>query len=174
MTCIWSNISSRHGYIVAAPDYPLSSRAAYTHISFADPSDVTEQTRDIKFIITRLLADPVFGPAIDPAKIGTTGHSLGAVTSYFSSFGAQTRDPRIAATALIAGGDPVQTALSQKWACRALAMPRCGCRCCSCPPITMFLPAPPVGPIAAYSRVEAPQDRSAGARRRPCLVPRWQ
>ena len=103
----------RHGYIVAAPDYPLSSRAAFTHIRMADPSDVAEQTRDIKFIITRLLADPVFGPAIDPAKIGTTGHSLGAVTSYFSSFGAQTRDPRIAATALIAGGDPVQTALSQ-------------------------------------------------------------
>ncbi len=103
----------RHGYIVAAPDYPLSSRAAFTRIKFADPGDVINQTGDIKFIIDRLLADPVFGPAIDPARIGTTGHSLGAVTSYFSSFGAQTRDPRIAATALIAGGDPVQTALTQ-------------------------------------------------------------
>ena len=59
----------------------------------------------------RLLADPVFGPAIDQSKIGTTGHSLGAVTSYFTSFGTQTRDPRIAATALIAGGDPVESAL---------------------------------------------------------------
>ena len=101
----------RHGYIVAAPDYPLSSSAAFTHIKFADISDVGQQTRDIRFIIDHLLADPVFGPAIDPAKIGTTGHSLGAVTSYFTSFGTQTRDPRIAATALIAGGDPVESAL---------------------------------------------------------------
>ena len=90
-----------HGYIVAAPDFPLSSRAAYTQIKFADPTDVFNQTRDIRFIIDRLLADPAIGPAIDPGKIGTTGHSLGAVTSYFTSFGAQTRDPRIAATALI-------------------------------------------------------------------------
>ena len=100
-----------HGYVVAAPDYPLTSNAAFTQVRFADISDVAQQTRDVKFIIDRLLADPVFGPLIDPAKIGTTGHSLGAVTSYFSSFGQQTRDPRIAATALIAGGDPVEAAL---------------------------------------------------------------
>lgn len=147
----------RHGYIVAAPDYPLSSRAAFTHIRMADPSDVAEQTRDIKFIITRLLADPVFGPAIDPARIGTTGHSLGAVTSYFTSFGTQTRDPRIAATALIAGGDPVQTALSQNMGLQGtghaeLRVP------------VLFLSADhdvfarTTGrPHAAYSRVEGPK-----------------
>ncbi len=101
----------RNGYIVAAPDYPLTSSAAFTKVRFADISDVAQQTRDVKFIIDRLLADPVFGAVIDKAKIGTTGHSLGAVTSYFTSFGVQTRDPRIAATALIAGGDPVESAL---------------------------------------------------------------
>jgi predicted dienelactone hydrolase len=82
-------------------------------VRFADISDVGQQTRDVKFIIDRLLADAGIGPKIDATKIGTTGHSLGAVTSYFTSFGAQTRDPRIAATALIAGGDPVTTALTQ-------------------------------------------------------------
>lgn len=102
-----------HGYIVAAPDYPLTSSAAYTHVRLADISDVGQQTRDVKFIIDRLLADAGIGSKIDATKIGTTGHSLGAVTSYFNSFGAQTRDPRIAATALIAGGDPVTTALTQ-------------------------------------------------------------
>ena len=101
----------RRGYIVAAPDYPLTSNAAFTKVRFADISDVVQQTRDVKFIIDRLLADPELGPKIDVAKIGTTGHSLGAVTGYFTSFGAQTRDPRIAATALIAGGDPVESAL---------------------------------------------------------------
>ncbi len=100
-----------HGYIVAAPDYPLTSSAAFTKVRFADISDVAQQTRDVKFIIDRLLADAEIGPRIDAAKIGTTGHSLGAVTSYFTVFGQQTRDPRIAATALIVGGDPVESAL---------------------------------------------------------------
>jgi len=103
---------AKRGYIVLAPDYPLSSSNAYTKIRFADISDVAEQTRDIRFLIDKMLADPVFGPAIDPQRIGTTGHSLGGVTSYFASFGLQTRDPRIRATAMIGAGDPVQSALA--------------------------------------------------------------
>lgn len=99
------------GYVVAAPDYPLTSSEAYTRITFADVSDVREQVRDVGLVIDRLLADPALGKLIDPDRIGTTGHSLGAVTSYFASFGARTRDPRIKATAPIAGGDPVQAAL---------------------------------------------------------------
>ena len=98
------------GYVVAAPDYPLTSSQAWTKVSFADISDVAEQTRDVSFIITALEGDAVLGKQIDPARIGTTGHSLGAVTTYFSSFGANTRDPRIVAAAPIAGGDPVQSA----------------------------------------------------------------
>lgn len=99
------------GYVVAAPDYPLTSRQAYTQIKFADVSDMAEQVKDVRFLIDRLLADQGLGKMIDRDRIGTTGHSLGAVTSYFSSFGARTRDPRIKATAPIAGGDPVQAAL---------------------------------------------------------------
>lgn len=100
------------GYVVAAPNYPLTSSTAYTKVTRADITDVIEQTRDISFVIDHLLADPFFKTAIDPRKIGTTGISLGAVTSYFASFGVQTRDPRIVATAPIAAGDPVQSALS--------------------------------------------------------------
>jgi predicted dienelactone hydrolase len=102
----------RHGYVVAAPAYPLSSTTTWTHIRMTDISDVINQTRDIHFLIDRLLADPFIARAIDPGRIATAGHSLGAVTSYFASFGVQTRDPRIVATALIGAGDPVQTALS--------------------------------------------------------------
>jgi predicted dienelactone hydrolase len=100
------------GYVVAAPNYPLTSSTAFTKVKSADITDVIEQTRDIGFVIDGLLADPLFKTAIDPAKIGTTGISLGAVTSYFASFGVQTRDARIKATAPIAAGDPVQSALS--------------------------------------------------------------
>lgn len=101
----------RHGYVVAAPAYPLSSLNTYTHIKMTDTRDVVNQTKDVSFVIDRLLADPALGPAIDAKRIGTTGHSLGGVTSYFTSFGRQTRDPRIVATAPIGAGDPVQSAL---------------------------------------------------------------
>jgi predicted dienelactone hydrolase len=101
----------RRGYVVAAPNYPLTSSTSFTKVTRADITDVIEQTRDIRFIIDKLLADPFLKPAIDPARIGTTGISLGAVTSYFASFGVQTRDPRIKATAPIAAADPVQSAL---------------------------------------------------------------
>jgi predicted dienelactone hydrolase len=99
------------GYVVAAANYPLTSRNAFTHITFADISDTSQQVKDVSFIIDSLLADPELAGLIDPDRIGTTGHSLGGVTSYFASFGARTRDPRIKATAPIAAGDPVQTAL---------------------------------------------------------------
>lgn len=102
----------RAGYVVAAPDYPLSSSKAFTKIRFADISDVSEQVRDVRFVIDKILADPVLRKAIDPEAIGVTGHSLGAVTSYFATYGEGIRDPRIKAMVSIAGGDPVQTALT--------------------------------------------------------------
>jgi predicted dienelactone hydrolase len=102
----------RAGYIVAAPDYPLSSRAAYTRITAADTTDVVNQVKDIHFIIDRLLADANLSPLIDRDRIATMGHSLGAVTSYFASFAGGIRDPRIKATVLLGAGDPVQAALS--------------------------------------------------------------
>ena len=101
-----------HGYIVAAPTYPLSSPVAFTQNRLTDPSDVINQVKDIPFMINRLLADPVIGSSINPNEIGITGHSLGAVTSYFSVYGASVREPRVKAMAMIAGGDPVQAALS--------------------------------------------------------------
>ena len=100
-----------HGYMVAAPDYPLTSSNAWTKVRFADISDVANQVKDVSFIITSLLADPELGPRIDREKIGVAGHSLGAVTSYFTAFGRQVRDPRVKAVALTGGADPVQTAI---------------------------------------------------------------
>ncbi|MEZ5737844.1 MAG: dienelactone hydrolase family protein [Novosphingobium sp.] len=147
----------RHGYVVAAPNYPLTSSTSYTGVKQAQLSDVIEQTRDVRFVIDRLLADEFIGPAIDKAKIGTTGHSLGGVTSYFTSFGLQTRDPRIAATAMIGAGDPVQSALSQDMGLAGTAH-----AAVSVP--ALFLSAEKdvfarmTGrPHAAYSRIEKPK-----------------
>jgi len=151
------NALVKNGYIVVAPDYPLTSRNSHTHVAFADISDVREQVRDISFMIDRLLADPVLGKLIDKDRIGTTGHSLGAVTSYFASFGMTTRDPRIKATAPIAGGDPVQTALDNP-------MGLAGARHAEVSVPVLFLQgdkdvfARMTGrPFAAYARVETPK-----------------
>jgi predicted dienelactone hydrolase len=147
----------RHGYVVAAPAYPLSSTATYTHIKMTDISDVINQVKDIRFVIDRLLADTFLTGAIDRQRIGTAGHSLGAVTSYFASFGAQTRDPRIVATALIGAGDPVQTALSGD-------MGLAGTQHAAVSVPTLFLSAEKdvfartTGrPHAAYARIEPPK-----------------
>jgi predicted dienelactone hydrolase len=102
----------RHGYVVAAPNFPLSSPAAFTKISSPAMSDVVNQTKDLSFIIDSLVADPFFKPLIDSRKIGSMGHSLGAVTNYFTAFGSKTLEPRISAFALLGAGDPVQAALS--------------------------------------------------------------
>jgi len=146
-----------HGYVVAAPTYPLTSSAAFTKIKAPEISDVVNQPKDISFVIDRLLADRFFAPAIDKARIGTTGHSLGAVTSYFTSFGLQTRDPRIVATAPIAAGDPVQSALSSD-----MGLLGTGNAPVFVP--TLFLSAEKdvfartTGrPYAAYSRIEKPK-----------------
>lgn len=145
------------GYVVAAADYPLTSRNAFTKIQFADISDTSQQVKDISFIIDSLLADPELSKLIDGEKIGTTGHSLGGVTSYFASFGMTTRDPRIKATAPIAGGDPVQTALDNQMGFN-------GARHAEVSVPVLFLQADKdvfarmTGrPFAAYARVEGPK-----------------
>jgi predicted dienelactone hydrolase len=102
----------QHGYVVVAPYFPLTSSRSFTKVSHVDLSDVVNQTKDLSFIIDSMLADPFFGPLIDKQKIGSMGHSLGAVTNYFAVFGSRTREPRIKAVALLGAGDPVQAALS--------------------------------------------------------------
>ena len=147
----------RHGYIVAAPAYPLTSSVSSTHVPSAYTPDVANQPADTSFIITQLLADPVLGSRIDPNAIGSTGHSLGAVTSYFVSFAAQTRDPRIKANALIAGGDPIGANTGWHLGFQDVAVPR------EHTPV-LFLSADDdvfanlAGPhFAAYGRVGAPK-----------------
>lgn len=109
-THICEFLASR-GYVVAAPAFPLTSSVSSTKLPAADVSDAGSQPGDVSFLIDSLIAHPRFGPAIDAERIGTTGISLGGITSYFASFSLPTRDPRIKASAPIAPGDPVYAAL---------------------------------------------------------------
>ncbi|MAT93659.1 MAG: hypothetical protein CME59_13760 [Halioglobus sp.] len=105
---------ARHGYVVAAAAYPLTSSVSVASREAGELqlSDAGNQPGDVSFIIDSLLAHPQFGAAIDADRIGSTGISLGAVTSYFLSYGMQTRDARIGANAMIATADPPYAALS--------------------------------------------------------------
>ncbi len=101
----------RHGYVVAAPAFPLTSRVSHAGLPAADISDTGSQPGDVSFLIDSLVAHPRLSPLIDAERIGATGISLGGITTYFASFGHPTRDPRIKASAPIAPGDPPYASL---------------------------------------------------------------
>jgi predicted dienelactone hydrolase len=83
-----------HGYIVAAPDYPLSNGAAPGGPTI---TDLPNQPGDLSFVIDSLLADPTYGAAADAGHIGASGLSLGGLTTLLSTFHPRLRDARIAA-----------------------------------------------------------------------------
>jgi predicted dienelactone hydrolase len=94
-----------HGYIVAAPDFPLTRSGAP---GGSNAVDVVEQPADVRFLNSQLLAldgDPAstFFAGIDQERIGVTGLSLGGLTAYMVTFHPTLRDPRVRAAAPLAG-----------------------------------------------------------------------
>jgi predicted dienelactone hydrolase len=75
-----------HGYVVAAPDFPLSTTGL---LGGLDLLDYVNQPGDVSFVITQMLklnqshGSPVYHQ-IEVHRIGVAGHSLGAVTSSLS------------------------------------------------------------------------------------------
>ncbi len=94
-----------HGYVVAAPSFPLSK--------FDTPAliptyfDVAEQPRDLSFVADQLTlsaAEPqgFLAGRIDTGKIGSLGHSLGGLTVLLHGYSRELRDPRVRAVAALA------------------------------------------------------------------------
>jgi len=93
-----------HGYIVAAPTFPLSSLGAPGGATIAD---VTAQAGDVSFVIDsflRFAGDPRnrFAGGVDAERIGLTGHSGGALTTLVTAYDAKLRDQRIKAAVPLA------------------------------------------------------------------------
>lgn len=92
------------GYVVAAPAFPLTSRASPCG---AIAGDVVEQPTDMRFLITSLLAaskrDAALEGLVDKKAIGAAGHSNGAITTYGLVANDKLRDPRVKAAAVLAG-----------------------------------------------------------------------
>jgi predicted dienelactone hydrolase len=92
-----------HGYVVAAPDFPLS-----TGTTELDLGDFASQPGDVSFVITKMLAESktkgsMLYQQIDPKKIGVAGHSLGAVTTLAVAYNSCCHDARIGAVAELDG-----------------------------------------------------------------------
>jgi predicted dienelactone hydrolase len=67
----------KKGYIVAAVDHWGNTYDNKIAIDFATP---WERPQDISFVLSSLLKDPTFGPAIDQDRIGAAGFSIGGYT----------------------------------------------------------------------------------------------
>lgn len=96
------------GYVVAAPDYPLSSANPPGGVNFGrGVSDAPNQPADASFVISQVLTldktKKLVGGTIDPQHIGAAGHSLGAITTYGLVYSACCHDKRIAAAVPMSG-----------------------------------------------------------------------
>jgi dienelactone hydrolase len=90
------HLASR-GYVVAAPDFPLSGIAAPGGPTLAD---VENQPGDVRVVIDGVLG--AFAGAADPDRVAASGVSLGGLTTLLVTYHRRFRDPRIRAALAMA------------------------------------------------------------------------
>ena len=104
---------ARAGFVVAAPLFPVENANAS---GGPDESDLVNQPGDIRFVITRLLANARNPRSrlyhmIDPRHIAVAGQSDGGETAFAVAYEQSYRDPRISACVVLSGarlpGEPL-------------------------------------------------------------------
>jgi dienelactone hydrolase len=92
------------GYVVAAPDYPLSNQDTPGGVNFGTGvADAKNQPADASFAISQVIKDAQLGKIVDPKRIGASGHSLGGITTYGLAYSACCRDRRVKAAVPMSG-----------------------------------------------------------------------
>jgi dienelactone hydrolase len=93
---------ARAGYVVAAPAFPLTNADAPA----VDRSDLLNQPQDVRFVISRLLAQRAtpFGGLIDGTRIALGGHSDGVDSALAVAYGKR-RDRRVRASLGLSGAE---------------------------------------------------------------------
>lgn len=97
------------GFVVAAPEFPLTSTAIPLPVG---DRDAAAQVGDVRFVISavqdlaRASDSPLFGRVTD-GPVGIVGHSDGGVTAAAAAFAGDVRDDRIGGAVVLsgAGGD---------------------------------------------------------------------
>ncbi|MFZ1425258.1 MAG: alpha/beta fold hydrolase [Geminicoccaceae bacterium] len=74
---IASSLAAR-GFIVAGPNHHGTTRGNSTPI---DTTRIWQRPADLSAVLTAMMADPEWGPYIDPGRIGAFGFSLGGHTA---------------------------------------------------------------------------------------------
>jgi dienelactone hydrolase len=93
----------RAGYVVVAPEFPLSHAGAPGGAAI---NDLDQQPRDDTFVLDQVLAarrQPWLRGLVDPARIGAAGHSLGGITTYGLVYNTCCVDRRIKAAVVMSG-----------------------------------------------------------------------
>jgi dienelactone hydrolase len=93
-----ANRAASYGYVVVAPDFPLTNILA--NGGAPDIDDAANQPGDVSFLIDQLLAfsrDPthLLANGIDESRIGALGVSLGGLTTLLVTFHPRFHDARI-------------------------------------------------------------------------------
>jgi dienelactone hydrolase len=95
------------GYVVAAPDYPLSNTNTPGGVNFGRAvAGVTNQPADASFVINEVIKLDKIGKqfaGIDAKRVGASGHSLGGITTYGLAYSACCRDERVKAAIPMSG-----------------------------------------------------------------------
>lgn len=93
-----------HGYVVAAPTFPLSNASAPGGPKLLD---YVNQPADVSFVIDRMLAmnrrPGALHGLIERKEIGAMGHSLGGITTLGVTYNSANADPRIKAAVPMSG-----------------------------------------------------------------------
>ncbi|MGD0452676.1 MAG: hypothetical protein ABSB69_03705 [Solirubrobacteraceae bacterium] len=98
---------ARAGYVVAAPVFPLENADAP---GGPDESDLINQPADMRFVISRLLAESSSGSGpfaglLDPTRIAVAGQSDGGDTALAVAYDPYFRDPRVSAAVILSGAE---------------------------------------------------------------------
>jgi fermentation-respiration switch protein FrsA (DUF1100 family) len=105
------------GYVVAAPDYPLSNHRAVGGVNFGRAvGDTKNQAGDATFVIDQTIKLDKRGTrlgGVDAKRIGASGHSLGGVTTYDFVYSSCCSDKRVKAALPMSGLGGVAESLEQ-------------------------------------------------------------
>jgi fermentation-respiration switch protein FrsA (DUF1100 family) len=98
---------ARAGYVVAAPVFPLESATAP---GGPEESDLTNQPEDMRFVISRMLAESSAGSnplagLVDPSRIAVAGQSDGGDTALAVAYNSAYREPRVRAVIILSGAE---------------------------------------------------------------------